>query len=106
MTESNKETFTLTKKSKKSQKPDTTHLLEKLKQQKAILEARIQAAEARMKQGQRKKDTRRKILIGSYYLDKAMAENTLPQLKVLMDKYLSRESDRKLFDLPLKPQEP
>jgi large subunit ribosomal protein L7/L12 len=77
--------------------------LERLKEQRAKLEARIQAAEARTKQAGRKQDTRRKILVGSYYLDKALEENKFNELKKLMDGYLTRDSDRKLFELHLKP---
>lgn len=76
--------------------------IERLKEQRAKIEARIQAAEARTKQAERKQDTRRKILVGSYYLEQAQADNKLDQLKKLMDDYLRRDSDRKLFDLTLK----
>ena len=54
--------------------------LEKLKQQKEKINARIQAAEARIKNSERKKDTRRKILVGAYYLDKATEENNFGEL--------------------------
>lgn len=46
----------------------------------------------------RKQDTRRKILVGAYYLKKAQAENTLPNLHETMRRSLSREIDRGLFD--------
>lgn len=78
----------------------TTHRLDKLKAQRATLEARIQLAEARAKTQQRKQDTRRKILVGSYYLDQAQKNHQLDELKNIMDGYLTRNSDRKLFDLP------
>ena len=73
--------------------------LEKLKTQQAKLSARIQAAEARLKVSERKQDTRRKILVGSYYLDKAVKEGTMEELKKIMEAYLSRDTDRKLFNL-------
>jgi hypothetical protein len=79
--------------------PTSSSTLQRLKEQRAKIEARIQAAEARDKQASRKQDTRRKILIGSYHLDKAIKENKLTELKQLMDEYLTRESDRKLFEL-------
>jgi hypothetical protein len=75
------------------------HTLERLKEQRAKIDARIQASEARLKQSHRKQETRCKILIGSYYLDKAMKENTMNELKKLMAGYLTRESDKKLFDI-------
>lgn len=80
--------------------------LERLKAQREKLEARIQAAEARAKTSERKKDTRRKILVGSYYLDQAMKSNQMDNLKMLLDKFLTRESDRKLFDLPVAKNSP
>jgi hypothetical protein len=73
--------------------------LEKLKLQRDKLNARIQAGEARNKVSLRKHDTRRKILIGSYFLEKALKENTYAELKKVMRDYLKRESDRALFDV-------
>jgi hypothetical protein len=73
--------------------------LERLQKQREIIEARIQATQARMKTSARKQDTRRKILVGSYFLDKAIKENKLEEIKKLMHLYLKRDSDRKLFDL-------
>jgi hypothetical protein len=74
--------------------------LEKLKIQRDKLNARIQATEARSKQSERKKDTRRKILVGSYFLDQAIQNNQMEEIKQKMDAYLKRDSDRVLFDLP------
>lgn len=78
--------------------------LEKLKEQREKLNARIQKKEAMLKTSERKKDTRRKILIGSYFLDNAIKDNKLDEIKSLMDKYLKRNSDRNLFDLELLPE--
>jgi large subunit ribosomal protein L7/L12 len=75
--------------------------LEKLKAQREKINARIQAAESRLKTTERKKETRKKILIGSYYLDQALKENNIDPIKSAMDKYLKRNSDRALFDLEL-----
>lgn len=74
--------------------------LERLRQKKAAIEARIQSAEARFKSAERKKDTRRKILVGSYFIDKARDEKTWDALQSAMDNYLTRPTDRTLFDLP------
>ncbi len=74
--------------------------LEKLKAQQAKLQARIQLMESRTKESERKKDTRRKILVGSYYLDHARQNNQMEDVAKRMDGYLKRNSDRKLFDLP------
>jgi hypothetical protein len=42
--------------------------LDRLKEQRNALNAKIQSAEARSRVSERKQDTRRKILIGAYYL--------------------------------------
>jgi len=76
--------------------------LENLRKQKTKIDARIQQIEAREKVKYRKQDTRRKILIGSYYLDKARKDNSMDEIKKLMAGYLTRANDRILFDLPAK----
>lgn len=73
--------------------------LNQLKQKQQQLAARIQQLEASEKARERKADTRRKILIGAYYLDKARKENTLAELNQLMNEFLTRNADRILFDL-------
>jgi len=81
-------------------KPESATRLDKLKQRKAQLEAQIQNLEAAEKARERKRETRRKILVGAYYLEKAKQENRWSEVCQLMDNYLSRPSDRVLFDLP------
>jgi hypothetical protein len=71
--------------------------LAKLKAQREKLNARIQKMEALEKERERKQDTRRKILIGAYYLDKARQENTMAELNQLMLGFLTRDSDKVLF---------
>jgi large subunit ribosomal protein L7/L12 len=78
----------------------TKSTLDKLKEQRDRLNARIQAAEARTKTSERKKETQRKILVGAYYLDEARKNNRMDDIKKIMDEYLKRSSDRTLFDLP------
>lgn len=73
--------------------------LERLKEQREKLNARIQQKEARVKSSERKKDTRRKILIGSYFLDNAIKSGTFEEIKQKMDLFLTRNNDRILFDL-------
>jgi large subunit ribosomal protein L7/L12 len=73
--------------------------LEQLRQKKDHLAARIQKIENSRKSNERKLDTRKKILIGSYYLDKAVKENSYDAIVQIMDSYLTRNSDRKLFGL-------
>ena len=72
---------------------------------KALME--LERKEARQTTSERKKETRRKILIGAYYLNKARHDNTLNELAKLMDSFLDRDYDRSLFDLPpLKKESP
>ena len=75
--------------------------LESLKKQQEQLKAKIQALEAAEFSRERKRETRRKILVGAYYLDKARAENKFDDFVRLMDGYLNRDSDRILFNLTL-----
>ena len=76
-----------------------------LKQRQKQLAARIASMEAREKSNERKKDTRRKILIGAYYLDLARKMDTMNELANTLDTYLTRESDRALFGLPVLEEE-
>lgn len=81
--------------------PSPISQIEKLKRQKQILEARIQKAESLQKQRDRKADTRRKILLGAYFLDKLRKDGTLESIKPELDNFLTRDNDRKLFGLSL-----
>lgn len=74
--------------------------LEKLKRKRDQMMARIEKAEARDKIQQRKSNLQRKILVGSYYLEQAHRDGTYDELVKMMDQVLTRQSDRKLFDLP------
>jgi len=76
--------------------------LEQLKKKQAQLTAQIKDVEAREKEKERKLETRRKILVGSFYLDKAKENGSIDQLKNELDSYLTRKDDRALFDLPPK----
>ena len=75
---------------------------EKLKQLKAQRQAALARERAKEKEQARKDDTRRKILIGSCML-KITEEDEHARAKLItqMDKYLTEERDRKLFNLPL-----
>ena len=74
--------------------------LEKLKQ----LKAQKQAIEARertkQKEHQRKDDTRRKILLGSYLIKKMQNEANKEKILAELNEYLTENRDRQLFDLP------
>ena len=82
-------------------------LEDKLKQEKAKkqkIEARKRTIESKV---QRATDTRRKILVGAFMLDR-MAKNEETKNKVLgqLDQYLTRDDDRELFGLSPLPSPP
>ena len=74
--------------------------LEKLKQ----LKAQKQAIEARertkKKEQERKDDTRRKILLGSYLIKKMQNEANKEKILAELNEYLIENRDRQLFNLP------
>ena len=76
---------------------DKISRLEALKKKQAQLQARIQKLEAMDKVKKRKEDTRRKILIGSYFIDKAMQDGTMDELYQGMQQYIKRDNDKVLF---------
>lgn len=78
----------------------STKKIESLKQKQAQLQAQIESLEAAEKNRERKRETRRKILIGAYYLDQARTKDQMGDLQRAMDTYLKRNADRVLFDLP------
>lgn len=77
--------------------------LEKLKQLKARKQAIESREKSKQKEQERKDDTRRKILLGSYLIKK-MQESEANKEKILAEisEYLVEDRDRKLFDLPSK----
>jgi hypothetical protein len=76
--------------------------LDKLKKRQAQLKAQIQTLEAAEKARERKRETRRKILVGAFTLDQAREHGTVETLIQQLDHYLTREPDRALFELPSK----
>lgn len=76
--------------------------IERLRKKQAEVTAKLQAEEARYAVKERKRDTRRKILIGSYYMEQARKNDQWEKIKERMDEYLTRDSDRELFDLQKK----
>lgn len=73
---------------------------ERLEKQLETIKARLQSVKAREKTSERKKDIRRKILVGTYYLDQAEKNTSMEEIKNLMDKFLKRDFDREIFGLP------
>lgn len=80
---------------------NTKSKIDALKKQREQLDARIQKLAAAESTRERKRATRRKILVGSYYLDHVEKNNSFDELKQKLATFLTRNSDRVLFDLPL-----
>ena len=73
--------------------------LEKLKQLKAQKQA-IEARErSKQKEQERKDDTRRKILLGSYLIKKMQNEANKEKILAELNEYLTEDRDRQLFGL-------
>ncbi|MCF9047466.1 mobilization protein [Acinetobacter nectaris] len=75
--------------------------LKQLKAQKQALEARERV---KKKEQERKDDTRRKILLGSYLLNKMKNEANKEKILADLDEYLTENRDRILFGLDEKIQ--
>jgi hypothetical protein len=73
--------------------------LEKLKAKQKQLQNKIQHMKAKVKEALRKKEMRRKIIVGEFILQKARRENTLTQLIAQLAPHLTRKGDRELFGL-------
>ena len=77
-----------------------TTKLEKLLEKEAQLKAQIQQAKAAERTLEKKKDTRRKVLIGAAVMARVERGEWLEaDLKMMMDGFLSRPHERALFDL-------
>lgn len=76
--------------------------LDTLKQKRDALNARIKLVQNREEKKDRRNDTKRKILVGTYFLEQADKNGTFEHIITLMDKFLTRDSDRKAFGLPSK----
>lgn len=77
--------------------------IDTLKKKRDALNARIKLVQNRENKKHKKDLTKQKILIGSYYLEQANKNDGFDDLVKLMDKFLTRTSDRRVFDLkPIK----
>lgn len=80
----------------------TKDKLADLMKKEAELKAQIQAIKARESEEERKRDTRRKILIGGVVLSKVKrGEWNQEKLQALLNNELKADRDRELFGLPL-----
>ncbi len=73
--------------------------LARFKEQLKKIEHNVQNAEAKIKIRDQKNRDRKKFLVGDYYLEMAEKNNTMEEIKALMDTHLKKDSDRKLFGL-------
>lgn len=79
--------------------------LQRWQKQMAALDARISREQARESKTERKKDTRRKILLGAILLHEIQSEaNPDGWLRDFVEPHLIRDDDRALFGLPLRPK--
>lgn len=85
----------------------TSNRLEKLQQKKAQLETQIKGLQAREQSQARKNNTRKKIIAGAlalHHLDKNPDDPFSKKLLRLLDEYVTKPYERKLFDLPAPPE--
>ncbi len=80
--------------------------LNRLKEQRAVLDARIRQEENKQRAGERKSDTRRKILAGAAVLEWAKRDKEFSsRLTAELRRFLVRDAERELFDLPPLPKQ-
>jgi len=74
--------------------------LDQLTEKRNQINAQIQALKSREQAQKRKDDTRRKILIGGVVL-KMVKSGEMPETRLaeILDKHLTKPTERKLFDL-------
>ena len=80
---------------------EPTERLRKLEEAQARIAAEIQRVKGRAAQEKRKRDTHRKILAGAMTLDR-VARGEVSEQRFLedMDRFLEKDRDRAVFDLP------
>jgi len=80
--------------------------LKKLEERQNQLRAQIQKLKAREATEDRKRDTRRKVVLGAVLLEMVKSgEWSEEKLKGLLERKLTRPRDRELFGLSLEPQD-
>ena len=75
----------------------------KLEEKQARIKAELQRLDARERQAERKLDTRRKILLGALLqdlMDRGEVVTTEAEVMAHLERFLERDRDRALFDLP------
>ena len=84
-------------------KEDMSKRLDDLLKKREQLNAQIQKERNKHSQQKRKDDTRRKILLGSLMIEMTKkGELDEKKIRKRLDGFLTKDTDRKLFDLPVK----
>jgi hypothetical protein len=79
--------------------------LSRLKQKRDAINARIKAQEARQRTGERRRETRRKVLVGAAVLYRAESDAAFgEELQRMLDKFLARDDERAIFGLAARSQ--
>jgi hypothetical protein len=71
--------------------------IQKIEEQKKQLEERLVSMRTKKKKQGRYEDTKKKILIGAYFMEKY--KNKMDELVPQLDRFLVRDTDRELFGL-------
>ena len=79
--------------------PTTETQMEKAKRQYDQAKARLHATKARETKRQRKRDTRRKVILGGALIELSERDQPARSMMRRLIGNLSREQDRKMFDL-------
>ena len=79
--------------------------LNRLKEQHQVIKARIREEESKLRDYERKLDTRRKVLAGATVLEWAKRDSDFSaRLMMELKTFLVRDGDRALFNLPPVPK--
>ena len=71
--------------------------LKTLQQKKDEIDSKIKRIQKQQRAQQTELNNRRKILIGSYYLEQIKRSNSMPELLQTMQQFLIKDEDKKLF---------
>ena len=75
--------------------------LEKLLEKEKQIKAKIQAAKSKEREKERKIETRKKILVGAMVIEGMKnSDEYASKIQQNLDKYLTKNKDRVLFNLP------
>ena len=88
----------LNKDQKSNKKTKETDKLYSLKQREAIITTKIQKLQKSIKLITKRRELRKKILVGTYFLNQAKKENKMSELNKTILASLKKEEDRELFN--------